>query len=87
MPAFFINNSVFVDKTENLCITVRGSKIEKEVKKMKIYSCETHINRALDEFVALEETFPSMEKVEESEKLSTTCHYCDGDAAYLVTNV
>ena len=54
---------------------------------MKIYSCETHINRALDEFVAVEETFPNMEQVEQAEELSTTCKYCEGTATYIVTNV
>ncbi|REB08202.1 CxxH/CxxC protein [Sporosarcina sp. BI001-red] len=53
---------------------------------MKINSCETHINRALDEFVAKEETFPSMEPITNEEKLSTTCDYCDTLAVYLVTN-
>ena len=54
---------------------------------MKINSCETHINRALDEFVAVEETFPNMEKIEDDKKLSTKCEYCEEAATYLVTNV
>ena len=53
---------------------------------MKMYSCETHINQVLDEFVAQEETFPIMEKVQENEKLSTKCKYCDTPASYLVAN-
>ena len=77
---------MFVDKTENLCITLWGIKNEKEVNNLKINSCETHINRALDEFVAKEETFPNMEPVKEVEKLSTTCDYCELLAVYLVTN-
>lgn len=77
---------MFVDKTENLCITMWGSKSEKEVNNLKIHSCETHINRALDEFVAKEETFPSMEPITEDEKLSTTCDYCEALPVYLVTN-
>uniref|UniRef100_UPI00403F39B3 CxxH/CxxC protein n=1 Tax=Sporosarcina sp. FSL W8-0480 TaxID=2954701 RepID=UPI00403F39B3 len=53
---------------------------------MKINSCETHINHALDVFVAQEETFPIMEKIEEGEKLSTKCDYCDTPATYIVAN-
>ena len=30
---------------------------------MKIYSCETHINHALDVFVAEQEKFPIMEAI------------------------
>lgn len=58
----------------------------KEVWIMKIYSCETHINHALDVFVAKEETFPIMEKIEEERKLSTKCEYCDTPASYIVAN-
>ncbi len=54
---------------------------------MKIYSCETHINRALDELVAKEETFPNMEPVKNDIKLSTTCDYCEQVPMYVVTNV
>lgn len=53
---------------------------------MKMYSCEIHINQALDVFVAEEETFPIMVKVKEEEKLSTKCEYCDTPASYLVAN-
>ncbi|WP_432353667.1 CxxH/CxxC protein [Sporosarcina sp. A2] len=53
---------------------------------MKINSCETHINRALDEFVAKEETFPNMETIKNDNELSTTCDYCELLAVYLVTN-
>lgn len=53
---------------------------------MKIHSCETHINRALDDYVAKEETFPNMEPIGEEERLSTTCDYCETLAVYLVTN-
>ncbi|MBB4826972.1 CxxH/CxxC protein (TIGR04129 family) [Sporosarcina luteola] len=54
--------------------------------RMKMYSCEIHINQALDVFVAEEETFPIMVKVKEEEKLSTKCEYCDTPASYLVAN-
>jgi CxxH/CxxC protein (TIGR04129 family) len=53
---------------------------------MKLYSCETHINHALDVFVAKEETFPIMEKIDEEKKISTKCEYCDTPASYIVAN-
>lgn len=53
---------------------------------MKLYSCETHINHALDVFVAKEETFPIMEKIIDDENLSTKCAYCDTPATYIVAN-
>jgi CxxH/CxxC protein (TIGR04129 family) len=54
--------------------------------KVEIKSCETHINQALDMFVAEEKTFPMMTKIEEEEKLSTNCDYCEQRATYLVAN-
>ena len=53
---------------------------------MKILSCETHIDQALDELIKKEETFPIMEKIEEEKKLSTKCKYCDTPASYIVAN-
>lgn len=54
--------------------------------KMKIYSCETHINHALDVFVAEQEKFPIMKALSDEEKLSTNCTYCEEAALYLVAN-
>ncbi len=54
--------------------------------KLKTYSCETHINHALDVFVAAEENFPIMEMVPKDEKLSTSCTYCEEAALYVVAN-
>ncbi|WP_342513850.1 CxxH/CxxC protein [Sporosarcina sp. FSL K6-1522] len=53
---------------------------------MKTYSCETHINHALDVFVAAEEKFPIMEAIAEDEKLSTNCAYCEQVALYIVSS-
>ena len=53
---------------------------------MKIYSCETHINHALDVFVAEQENFPIMELYRNEEKLSTNCTYCEEPALYVVAN-
>ena len=53
---------------------------------MRIFSCETHINQALDMFVAEEKTFPVMEKLKEEKKLSTKCTYCNEGATYIVAN-
>lgn len=55
------------------------------VKKMKKFSCENHIDHALDMFVAETEAFPIMEKLEGEEKLSTKCSYCEEQATYIVS--
>ena len=52
---------------------------------MKNYSCENHINHALDMFVAETENFPLMELLTEEEKLSTKCSYCEEQATYIVS--
>ena len=52
---------------------------------MKIYSCETHIDHALDMFVAETEQFPNMDLIAEEEKLSTSCTYCEQPATYIVS--
>lgn len=52
---------------------------------MKKFSCENHIDHALDMFVAETENVPIMEKIKEEEKLSTKCSYCDGQATYIVS--
>ena len=52
---------------------------------LKIYSCETHIDHALDMFVAETGQFPIMELLKEEEKLSTKCSYCDEQATYIVS--
>ncbi|MEC1178446.1 CxxH/CxxC protein [Metasolibacillus meyeri] len=52
---------------------------------MKKFSCETHIDHALDMFVAEYEDFPIMDKLSNDEKLSTKCDYCEEQAAYIVS--
>lgn len=54
--------------------------------KMRIFSCENHINHALDMFVAEQKTFPMLEELKKEEKLSTTCSYCESNAIYIVAN-
>ncbi|TQR11539.1 CxxH/CxxC protein [Psychrobacillus soli] len=51
---------------------------------MRIFSCETHINQALDMFVAEQKTFPMLEKLDGDKKLSTKCTYCNVAAVYVV---
>ncbi|WP_443028968.1 CxxH/CxxC protein [Sporosarcina sp. G11-34] len=51
-----------------------------------IYSCETHVNHALDVFVAKQVKFPIMKALSEKEKLSTCCTYCTEPALYVVAN-
>jgi CxxH/CxxC protein (TIGR04129 family) len=52
---------------------------------MKKYSCENHIDHALDMFVAETEQFPVMELLTGEEKLSTKCSYCEEQATYIVS--
>lgn len=54
---------------------------------MNIYSCKTHIDHALDMFVAEQNTFPILTELTEEEKLSTKCTYCEEEAIYLVANI
>lgn len=53
---------------------------------MKIYSCQSHIEQALDDLIIKEEVFPIMETVLDNEKLSTKCTYCEEAALYVVAN-
>jgi len=53
---------------------------------MKTYSCETHIEHALDMFVAQTQEFPIMDKLNDDEKLSTNCSYCEERATYIVSS-
>ena len=53
---------------------------------MKINCCQTHIEHALDMFVAKQNTFPILTEISDDEKLSTKCDYCDVVAIYLVAN-
>jgi len=53
---------------------------------MNIKCCQTHIDHALDMFVAEQNTFPILTELTEEEKLSTKCIYCEQKAIYLVSN-
>jgi len=70
----------------DLCITLEKNKIMKGSEKLRIFSCETHINQALDMFVAEQKTFPMLEQLADEEKLSTKCTYCDVAAVYIVAD-
>ena len=70
----------------NLCITIIIIRTIKGEIKVRIFSCETHVNHALDMFVAEKKTFPMLEELENEEKLSTTCSYCDSFALYIVAD-
>ncbi|HWL25150.1 MAG TPA: CxxH/CxxC protein [Ureibacillus sp.] len=52
---------------------------------MEKYSCETHINQALDMFVAETGEFPILDKIIKEEGLSTKCSYCEEEATYIVS--
>lgn len=51
---------------------------------MEIKCCESHVNHALDMFVAEQKDAPIMQKLEDDEKLSTTCDYCEQQAIYCI---
>jgi len=50
-----------------------------------IYSCEEHVEIALDEIVDEFETFPVLSKID-GDNLSTHCEYCQNPATYVVAN-
>jgi CxxH/CxxC protein (TIGR04129 family) len=52
---------------------------------MRLYSCSEHIDEALDEVVDQDELAPIMEKVEDTNNLSTGCFMCGSEATYLVS--
>ncbi len=52
---------------------------------MKIYSCEEHVDIALDTIVDELITIPIMTKID-VDNLSTTCEYCEKLAVYVVEN-
>ena len=69
-----------------LCITVWNIRNSKELKNVEIKSCKTHIERALDMFVAETKSYPILTELSDEEKLSTKCDYCEEAATYLVAN-
>lgn len=52
---------------------------------MIIYSCEEHVDIALDTIVDELFTLPVLTKVD-VDNLSTTCEYCQKPAVYMVGN-
>ncbi|ANU09392.1 hypothetical protein A1A1_13072 [Planococcus antarcticus DSM 14505] len=53
---------------------------------MEIKCCKTHVEHALDKFVAEVKSYPILTELSEIEKLSTSCDYCEEAATYLVAN-
>ncbi|MEQ6376366.1 CxxH/CxxC protein [Bacillaceae bacterium S4-13-58] len=53
---------------------------------MNLYVCNDHVELALDKIVDEYETFPTLEKVDNSSSLSTTCEYCGNKPTYIVAN-
>ena len=51
-----------------------------------IYSCEEHVDQALDDVVKQTETAPVFEKLENVENTQNSCGYCGKLAAYMVAN-
>lgn len=69
-----------------MCITIKSIPTTKGEIEVRIFSCENHINHALDMFVAEQKTFPMLEEIKNEEKLSTVCSYCESSALYIVAN-
>lgn len=69
------NVNKFVEISEN-----------KEMSRVKQFSCENHINHALDIVVAETGDFPILEKLNEEERLSTKCAHCEEQATYVVSS-
>jgi CxxH/CxxC protein (TIGR04129 family) len=55
------------------------------LKVIMIYSCEEHVEIALDEIVDEFMTFPVLSKID-GDNLSTNCEYCQNAATYVVAN-
>lgn len=53
---------------------------------MMIYCCEDHVELALDVIVDDYFIAPKLEKLEDPEKISTGCEYCEKPAVYVVAN-
>jgi CxxH/CxxC protein (TIGR04129 family) len=53
----------------------------------KILSCDEHIDWALDDFVDKYSETPLLNKVENTQNVSTSCEYCQNDAIYIVSNI
>lgn len=51
-----------------------------------IYSCEEHVDIAIDTIVDEHETFPMLSQISDDKRLSTTCEYCRNNAVYVVAN-
>lgn len=50
-----------------------------------IYSCEEHVDIALDDIVDEFMTFPVLSKID-VDNLTTNCEYCQNPATYVVAN-
>lgn len=51
-----------------------------------IYCCKEHVELALDVIVDEYGEPPVLELIKRKEELSTTCEYCQNNAAYIVAN-
>jgi len=56
-----------------------------KVGRKMIYSCEEHIDIALDDIVDKYQTYPVLSQIP-VDKASTGCEYCEKQAVYMVAN-
>ncbi|MFD1734978.1 CxxH/CxxC protein [Bacillus salitolerans] len=53
---------------------------------MNIHACMEHVDVAIDTIVDECEIAPEIKELNDDEKLSTACEYCQNTAIYLVSN-
>jgi CxxH/CxxC protein (TIGR04129 family) len=51
-----------------------------------IYACLDHVELALEAVMDETQSAPSIEKLDDAQRLSTACDYCKDPAIYIVTN-
>lgn len=51
----------------------------------KIYSCQNHVNHALDIFIEEIKNFPILDRLKDYEKVTKKCYYCEEQAEYVVS--
>ncbi|WP_216830167.1 CxxH/CxxC protein [Alkalihalobacterium elongatum] len=53
---------------------------------MKYFSCEEHVDLAMEHIIDECEAAPNMEILSDEQKLSTTCSFCEEHPTYSITD-
>ena len=75
-----------MDKSEQIVHNSVEYSENEGVEKMEIKCCKTHVEHALDMYVAEVKSYPILTELSDEKKLSTKCDYCEEAATYLVAN-